>query len=120
MVNVTERFERRQNRTRGALARRAKGRPRLSVFRSNRHIYAQIVDDARGHTLAAASTNDPQFRGEAAKTATREAAEWVGKLIAERAAAAGVTTVVFDRGAYRYHGRVKALADGARAGGLSF
>jgi len=93
-------------------------RPRLSVFRSASHIYAQIIDDTRGATLAAASSREPTPAGEAKnKTAISNA---VGKLLAERAKAKGVSKVAFDRGGYLYHGRVKALADGARAGGLEF
>lgn len=91
-------------------------RPRLNVFRSLNHIYAQVIDDTRGHTLVAASTQDSGV-SEAAKTAQAKA---VGLLVAERAKAAGVTKVVFDRGGYLYHGRIKALADGAREGGLDF
>ena len=91
-------------------------RPRLNVFRSLNHIYAQVIDDTRGHTLAAASTQDNSV-AEAAKT---EQATAVGRLVAERAKAAGITKVVFDRGGYLYHGRIKALADGAREGGLDF
>ena len=95
-------------------------RPRLNVFRSNVHIYAQVIDDVKGHTLAAASTNEKAW-GEADDTKTKtEQAAIVGRLVAERALAAGVTTVVFDRGGYRYHGRVKALADAAREAGLGF
>lgn len=94
-------------------------RPRLSVFRSSKHIYAQVIDDAEGKTLAHASSLDPDFK--AGKLgANVEAAEAIGKLIAERARKAGVTDVVFDRGGYLYHGRVKALADAAREGGLNF
>jgi large subunit ribosomal protein L18 len=91
-------------------------RPRLNVFRSLNHIYAQVIDDTRGHTLAAASTQD-QGVSEAPKI---EQAKAVGQLVAERAKAAGITKVVFDRGGYLYHGRIKALADGARDGGLDF
>ena len=93
-------------------------RPRLTVFRSNKEIYAQIVDDVNGKTLAAASTTEKDLRSNA--TSNIEAATGVGKLIAERAKAAGVETVVFDRGGFLYHGRVKALAVAARAGGLDF
>ena len=92
-------------------------RPRLNVFRSSLHIYAQVIDDASGKTLVAASTNEKAFEG---KTSNVEAAKKVGLLIAERAKAAGVTDVVFDRSGYVYHGRVAALADGAREGGLKF
>ena len=112
-------FERRRRRVRTRLARINKGRPRLSVFRSSRHIYAQIIDDVAGRTLASASTLDETLRS--GKTgANKEAAEAVGKLLAERAKAAGITAVVFDRGGYLFHGRVKALADAAREGGLEF
>ena len=109
-------FERRRQRVRYRLRQAAKGRVRLSVFRSSRHIYAQIIDDSAGHTLAAASSLDGKGKGGSDK----EAAIAVGKLIAERAKAAGVERVVFDRGAYMYHGRIKALADAAREGGLDF
>lgn len=95
-------------------------RPRLNVFRSLDHIYAQVIDDSRGHTLASASTIDPGLRGQVQGLPKTEQAKLVGKAIAERAKAAGVTTVVFDRGGYPYHGRVKALADGSREGGLEF
>ncbi|HTR04912.1 MAG TPA: 50S ribosomal protein L18 [Thermoanaerobaculia bacterium] len=95
-------------------------RPRLAVFKSGRHIYAQVIDDAIGTTLAHASSLDAGLRKEAAKGASRDAAGKVGILVAERAKKAGVTKVVFDRGGYRYHGRVKALADAARQGGLEF
>jgi large subunit ribosomal protein L18 len=111
---------RRRNRTRFALKQRSAGRPRLSVFRSSKHIYAQIIDDAKGATLAAASTLDKELREESKTGATAAAAAAVGKLIAERAKAAGITEVQFDRGAYIFHGRVKALAEAAREGGLSF
>jgi large subunit ribosomal protein L18 len=115
-----ELFARRQNRARHRLAMRAGGRPRLSVFRSSQHIYAQVIDDAHGRTLAAASTLDKGLRESLKTGADKAAAAAVGKLIAERAKAAGVTTVVFDRGGYLFHGRVKALADAAREGGLDF
>jgi large subunit ribosomal protein L18 len=93
-------------------------RPRLCIYRSNKHIYCQIVDDDKSHTLASASTLDTALKG--TKTWDREAAKKVGQLIAERAKAAGVGAVIFDRGGYIYHGRVAAVADGARAGGLEF
>jgi len=93
-------------------------RPRLAVFRSLSHIYAQVIDDAAGSTLAAASTLDASLKGAEGKKA--ELANKVGALIGERAKAAGITKVVFDRGGYQYHGRIKALADGARAAGLDF
>lgn len=93
-------------------------RPRLAVFRSNRHIYAQVINDAEGHTLAAASTLDHELAGE--KVSPIEAAKRVGELCAQRAVEAGVSCVVFDRGGYQFHGRVAALAEGARAKGLQF
>jgi large subunit ribosomal protein L18 len=113
-------FRRRRQRVRYKLRLAGKGRPRLSVFRSSRHIYAQVIDDTAGRTLAAASTLDAGVKSSLKSGADREAATAVGKLIAERAKAAGVEQVVFDRGAYLYHGRVKALADAAREGGLQF
>jgi large subunit ribosomal protein L18 len=119
MIKAAERFLRRRRRTRAALRKRNHGRPRLSVFRSSKHIYAQVIDDESGRTLAAASTLEKDLRGQVKTGADQAAAEQVGKLVAERAKAAGVQAVVFDRGAYRYHGRVKALAEGARAVGLA-
>jgi large subunit ribosomal protein L18 len=113
-------FRRRRARTRFKLRQAATGRMRLSVFRSSRHIYAQVIDDDAGRTLAAASTLDASIKGEIKTGADKAAASAVGKLIAERARAAGVERVVFDRGAYMYHGRIKALADAAREGGLDF
>jgi len=112
--------ERRKARVRKALKARAFGRPRLSVFRSDKNIYAQIIDDATGRTLAAASTLDKDVKATVKSGSTAEAAAAIGKLIAERGSKAGVAEVVFDRGAYIYHGRVKALADAAREGGLQF
>jgi large subunit ribosomal protein L18 len=101
--------------------RRAAGdRKRLSVFRSSKHIYAQVIDDVKGYTLAAASTLEKDLKSKLKTGADKAAATEVGKLLAERAVKAGVGNVVFDRGGYRYHGRIKALADGAREGGLSF
>ena len=111
---------RRRERLRYQLKHKGAGRPRLSVFRSGRHIYAQVIDDAQGRTLAAASTLDKGVREGGNTGADKDAAVSVGKLVAERAVAAGVTQVVFDRGSYLYHGRVKALADAAREGGLAF
>lgn len=111
-------FAKRRQRVRTALAARAGGRPRLSVHRSGRHIYAQIIDDAAGKTVASASTLEKDARSTTGATA--DAATAVGKAVAERAKAAGVTSVVFDRGGFLFHGRVKALADGAREGGLEF
>jgi large subunit ribosomal protein L18 len=108
-------FDRRRRRVRTALKQRGGGRPRLSVHRTGRHIYAQIIDDAAGRTVAAASTLGVKNTG-----ANVDAAVQVGKQIAEAAKKAGVTSVVFDRGGYLFHGRVKALADAAREGGLEF
>ncbi len=108
-------FERRRRRVRTALRARAGGKPRLSVHRTGRHIYAQIIDDAAGRTVAAASTLGAKTSG-----ANVDAAAEVGKQIAEAAKQAGVTSVVFDRGGFLFHGRVKALADAAREGGLEF
>src|SRR5579883_3068427 len=113
-------FLRRRRRVRAKLRRAAKGRVRLSVFRSSKHIYAQIIDDAAGRTLAAASSLDPSLKGDPRTGADRAAAAAVGRLVAERATAAGVTQVVFDRGSYLFHGRVRALAEAAREGGLDF
>lgn len=118
MANARELLERRKRRNRAQIAKRRGARPRLSVFRSGRHIYAQVVDDASGTTLAAASTVEKGLRGKPGGDA--EAAVQVGKLIGERAREAGVSEVVFDRGGYKYHGRVKALAEAAREAGLSF
>ena len=112
--------ERRKARVRRAVKARAFGRPRLSVYRSDKNIYAQIIDDTTGRTLAAASTLDKDVRAAVKNGGTAEAAVQIGKLIAERGKAANVTEVIFDRGGYLYHGRVKALADAAREGGLQF
>jgi large subunit ribosomal protein L18 len=120
MSNANELFERRRARVRTQIRKKAIGRPRLSVFRSGLHIYAQVIDDVSGSTLAAASTMDKDLKGKLKTGANIEAAKAVGKLIAERAASKGIKEVVFDRGGYIYHGRVKALADAAREGGLSF
>jgi large subunit ribosomal protein L18 len=120
MADKLELQQRRRRRLRYQLKVKGGGRPRLSVFRSGRHIYAQVIDDGQGRTLAAASTLEKELRGSLRTGADRDAATVVGKRLAERAVAAGVTAVVFDRGPYLYHGRVKALADGAREGGLSF
>jgi large subunit ribosomal protein L18 len=111
---------RRRERLRYQLKHKGAGRPRLSVFRSGKHIYAQVIDDAAGRTLAAASSLDKGLREGGKTGADKDAAASVGKLVAERAVAAGVTKVVFDRGSYLYHGRVKALAEAAREGGLAF
>ncbi len=111
-------FEHRRRRVRTALRARSAGKPRLSVHRSGRHIYAQVIDDLAGKTLASASTLDKDLKGKAG--ATRDGAAAVGKTLAERAVKAGVKSVVFDRGGFLFHGRVKALADAAREGGLEF
>ena len=112
--------EKRKSRVRRAIKARADGRPRLSVFRSLKNIYAQVIDDARGVTVVAASSLEPDMRKKLKTGGDRAAAAEVGKLLAERASKAGVREVVFDRGPYIYHGRVKALADAAREGGLNF
>lgn len=111
---------RRKQRVRSAIRRKAGGRVRLSVFRSGRHIYAQLIDDGKGVTLAAASSLDKDVKGKLKSTSTIEAAKSVGEMIAQAAKKANVKEVVFDRGGYLFHGRVKALADAAREGGLSF
>jgi large subunit ribosomal protein L18 len=111
---------RRKVRVRNSVKRAGGGRPRLSVFRSSKHIYAQVIDDAKGETLAAASSMEKSLRDVGKTGANIDAATAVGKLVAERALKGGVKEVVFDRGEYLYHGRVKALADAAREGGLSF
>ncbi|GAN76236.1 50S ribosomal protein L18 [Acidisphaera rubrifaciens] len=120
MSGIKDLRERRQSRLRFQLRQKSSGRPRLSVFRSGKHIYAQVIDDAQGRTVAAASTLDKGLRESLRTGADKAAAAAVGTLIAERAKAAGISAVVFDRGAYLYHGRVKALADAAREGGLDF
>ena len=111
---------RRRSRLRYQLKLKGGGRPRLSVFRSGRHIYAQVIDDGQSRTLAAASTLEKDLREGLKTGADKDAAKAVGRKVAERAVAAGVTKVVFDRGPYLYHGRVQALADAAREGGLEF
>jgi large subunit ribosomal protein L18 len=113
-------FARRRRRTRHGLRQAGNGRPRLSVFRSGKHIYAQVIDDRRGATLASASSLDADVKGKIKTGADKDAATEVGKLIAQRALAAGVKEVIFDRGGYLFHGRVAALANAAREGGLSF
>ncbi|MEL6701379.1 MAG: 50S ribosomal protein L18 [Pseudomonadota bacterium] len=112
--------DKRVQRVRRTLKKRANGRPRLSVFRSSKHIYAQIIDDQGNVTVASASTMEKSVMGGLKTGADVEAAKAVGKTIAERAKAKDVSTVIFDRGGYLYHGRVKALADAAREGGLEF
>ena len=113
-------FRRRRKRVRYRLRQVAKGRLRLSVFRSSKHIYAQVIDDLKGETLASASSLEKTMREGGNTGANIDAAKAVGKLLAERAVQNGVKEVVFDRGQYLYHGRVKALADAARESGLSF
>ena len=120
MLNANNLRVRRKQRTRTKLRKRAGGRPRFSVFRSNKNIYAQIIDDRNGRTLASASTLEKDVRAAIKSGATSEAATAVGKLVAERAVAGGLGEVVFDRGAYIYHGRVRALAEAAREAGLKF
>jgi large subunit ribosomal protein L18 len=114
-TSTLEARRRRHRRVRGRVTGSAE-RPRLSVARSNKRIYAQLIDDERGHTMAAAGSHEAALRG----LSKGEAAGEVGKLLAERAKGAGVSRVVFDRGGYKYHGRVRALAEGAREGGLEF
>jgi len=120
MTKLSDRIKRRQGRVRGRLSSAAHGRKRLSVFRSSRHIYAQVIDDESGMTLVSASSMEKTARDGLKTGANIDAAKTVGKLIAERAQEKGVKEVIFDRGSYLYHGRVKALADAAREGGLNF
>jgi large subunit ribosomal protein L18 len=119
MLRKLNQFDRRKQRVRRSLAANSGGRPRLSVFRSSKNIYAQLIDDAQGRTVAAASSLEKELRGTLKTGADKAAATAVGKLLAERAKKVGIDKVVFDRGGYRYHGRIKALADGAREGGLN-
>jgi large subunit ribosomal protein L18 len=120
MLRKLNQSDRRKRRVRREIGRNSGGRPRLSVHRSSKHIYAQLIDDTQGRTLAAASSLEKDMKGKLKTGADKAAAAEVGKLLAQRAAGTGVTEVVFDRGAYKYHGRIKALADGAREGGLKF
>ena len=120
MGRISDRINRRTARVRRALRAGGSRWPRLSVFRSSKHIYAQVIDDAKGETLVAASSIEKDVRGSVKTGANVEAAKAVGRKLAERAQAKGVKQVVFDRGSYLYHGRVKALADAAREGGLKF
>jgi large subunit ribosomal protein L18 len=120
MATVADRTLRRTAKVRRNVRRAAGGRARLSVFRSSKHIYAQVIDDTKGATVASASSIEKDMRGSLKTGANIAAAKAVGKLLAERATAKGVKEVVFDRGGYLFHGRVKALADAAREGGLSF
>jgi large subunit ribosomal protein L18 len=120
MATVADRTERRTAKVRRNVRRAAGNRARLSVFRSSKHIYAQVIDDARGETLVSASSIEKDMRTSRKTGANIDAAKAVGKRVAERAASKGITQVVFDRGGYLFHGRVKALADAAREGGLKF
>jgi large subunit ribosomal protein L18 len=120
MTKLSDRIVRRQGRVRGALRRAAGERKRLTVYRSSKHIYAQVIDDEAGVTLVSASSIEKTGRDGGKSGANVDAAKAVGKLIAERAQQKGVKDVVFDRGSYLYHGRVKALAEAAREGGLNF
>lgn len=120
MASFNQKVDRRKARVRRSLKANSSGRVRLSVHRSSKHIYVQVIDDAQGKTVAAASTLEKDLKSSLKTGADKAAAAAVGKLIAERAIKAGVKDVVFDRGAYLYHGRVKALADAAREGGLNF
>lgn len=120
MSQTKDLFERRKRRNRFKLARVSAERPRLSVFRSKNHIYAQVIDDKKNHTLVAASTLEKDVTKRIKATSNIAAAEEIGKLVAERAVKVGIKEVVFDRGGYLYHGRVKALAEAARNAGLSF
>jgi large subunit ribosomal protein L18 len=113
-------FERRKRRSRIRLRRLGSGRPRLAVFRSGKHIYAQVIDDGQGKVVASASSLEKDVRSDMKNGADKGAAGQIGRTIAERSLAVGVTDVIFDRGAYKYHGRVKALAEAAREGGLNF
>jgi large subunit ribosomal protein L18 len=120
MATVADRSKRRTARVRRAVKRAASGRARLSVFRSSKHIYAQVIDDTKGETLASASSLEKEMRGSRKTGANVDAAKAVGKRVAERALQKGIKDVVFDRGGYLYHGRVRALAEAAREGGLNF
>jgi large subunit ribosomal protein L18 len=120
MAQVSKQVERRKARVRRAVKAAARARLRISVYRSSKHIYAQVIDDGKGLTIAAASSLEKDVRGSLKTGADIGAAKVVGKLLAERATAKGIKDVVFDRGGYIYHGRVKALADAAREGGLNF
>jgi large subunit ribosomal protein L18 len=120
MSTVKDRGARRTARIRRTVRRAGGGRVRLSVFRSSKHIYAQIIDDAKGETLVCASSLEKDMRTGLKTGANVDAAKVIGKLVAERALGKGIKDVVFDRGGYRYHGRIKALADAAREGGLNF
>jgi large subunit ribosomal protein L18 len=120
MADPRKQAARRKSRVRGTIRKVTSGRARLSVFRSSKHIYAQVIDDLKGETIVSASSIEKDMRGGLKTGADMEAAKAVGKLLAERAASKGITDLVFDRGSYQFHGRVKALADAAREGGLKF
>ena len=120
MVKKLTQTEKRKARVRRTLRKHNATAPRLTVHRSSKHIYAQVIDDVKGHTLAAASSMEKDVKGTLKTGADKAAAKAIGKLVAERAVKAGVTNVVFDRGAYLYHGRVQSLAEGAREAGLKF
>ena len=120
MQTSRELFQRRRRRNRAKLAKVAGGRPRLSIHRSGRNIYAQVIDDAKGVTLVSASSVDKEVRSSVKSGANVDAASAIGRTVAERARKQGITSVVFDRGGYIYHGRVRALADAAREAGLEF
>jgi large subunit ribosomal protein L18 len=120
MSNFTSLHDRRKQRNRTSLKKKSKGMLRLSVFRSSKHIYSQIIDDEKGRTMTAASSLDNNIKDKFKNCGSKEVAKLVGKLIAEKAVEKGITKVVFDRGGYIYHGRVKNLADAARDGGLIF
>ncbi len=120
MLKTNALKERRKQRIRSRIRKSGAGRPRLSVFRSNKNIYAQVIDDLQGNTVASASTMEKELRDGLKSGSTKDAAAVVGKLVAERAVAQGLNEVVFDRGSYLFHGRVKALADAAREAGLKF
>ena len=120
MLSSRQMFEKRRARNRNSLRRNANGQPRLSVHRSSRHIYAQIIDDVEGRTVAAASSLEASVGGPGKPASNCEAAQSVGRLIGERAKEKGIEEVVFDRGSFRYHGRIAALADAAREQGLKF
>jgi large subunit ribosomal protein L18 len=120
MLKTNALKERRKQRTRSRIRKAGAGRPRLSVFRSNKNIYAQVIDDLQGNTVVSASSMEKELRDGLKSGSTKDAAAAVGKLVAERAVAKGLNDVVFDRGSYLFHGRVKALADAAREAGLKF
>ena len=120
MLKTNALKERRKQRTRSRIRKAGAGRPRLSIFRSNKNIYAQVIDDLQGNTGVSASSMEKELRDRLKSGSTKDAAAAVGKLVAERAVAKGLNDVVFDRGSYLFHGRVKALADAAREAGLKF